>query len=303
LESLLREKGRSLDEINGVNSLGDPEIRQAISDAVDATNETLGAFSDLSPWEKQVWRNIFPFWSWIRFINKAAFELALDSPERVLFYANLGSMMTEGEDTGLADWLRGKTPVMGYFLDLNFLNPYSDAVMFSRNPFTDILETGTSVSPAITFPLTVANELYYGQTGRNLPLMPQLSRPGYLEGRPGATTRDTGDVLGGIGYKGLQAFGGPFRNILDVLPEGRIPGTDVATGPVVRFGQGSLRTTGAFAEPRLGPVAGRISPILRTFGVPAPLVDVELARQQAKDQAQRDRNARLRRIQERKAAQ
>jgi hypothetical protein len=213
-------------------------------------------------------------------------------------------MMTEGEDTGLADWLRGKTPIMGYFVDLNFLNPYSDAAIFSRNPFTDVLETGTSVSPAITFPLTVANELYYGQTGRNLPLAPQLSRPGYLEGRPEANTeRGFGDVLGGIGYKGLQTFGGPFRNILDVLPEGTIPGTDVATGPVARFGQGSRRTTGAFAQPRLGPVAGRISPVLRTFGVPAPIMDVELARKQAKDQAQRDRAARLRRTQERQAAQ
>ena len=304
LDRALRAKGRSLDEIDGVNTFGDAELNQAIRDAVDATNETLGAFSDLSPFEKQVMRQIFPFWSWIKFINKAAFELAIDSPERVLFYANLGSMMTEGEDTGLADWLRGKTPVMGYFVDLNFLNPYSDAAMFSRNPFTDVLETGTSVSPAITFTLTVAGELYYGQTGRNLPFAPQLSRPGYLEGRPEANTeRGFGDVLGGIGYKGLQTFGGPFRNILDVLPEGTIPGTDVATGPVARFGQGSLRTTGAYAEPRLGPVVGRISPVLRTFGVPAPIMDVELAQKQAKDQAQRDRAARLRRTQERKAAQ
>jgi len=303
LDGLLKEKGRSLDEINGVNSLGDAELKQAISEAVDATNETLGAFSDLSPWEKQVFRQIFPFWSWIKFINKAAFELAADSPERVLLFANLGSMMTEGDDTGLADWLRGKTPVMGYFVDLNFLNPYSDAALFTRNPFTDVLETGSSVSPAITFPLTVANELYYGQTGRNLPLAPQLSRPGYLEGRPEATTRGFGDVLGGIGYKGLTTFGGPFRNILDVLPTGTIPGTDIATGPAPRFGQGSLRTTGAYAEPRLGPVAGRISPLLRTFGVPAPLIDVKQAREQARKQTQRDRAARLRRIKERKAAQ
>lgn len=302
LDRILKEQGRSLDEINGPNTIGDTAIHESIRQAVDATNETLGAFSDLSPWEKQVFRNIFPFWSWIRFINKAAFDLAVDSPERVLLAAHLGSMATEGDDNGLADWLRGKTPVLGTFVDLNFLNPYSDAVLFNRNPFTDILETGTSVSPAITYPLTVANELYYGGTGRNLPLMPQLSRPGYLEGRPGATTRGIGDVLGGIAYKGLTTFGGPLRNILDVLPEGQIPFTDIATGPVTRFGQGSLRTTGAFAEPRLGPVAGRISPLLRTFGIPAPLVNENLARRQAQQQAQRDRAARLRRIKERQAA-
>lgn len=303
LDGLLKEKGRSLDEIDGPGSLGDADLQQAISDAVDATNQTLGAFSDLSPWEKQVMRQVFPFWSWIKFINKAAYELAANSPERVLLAAHLGSMMSEGEDTGLADWLRGKTPVMGYFVDLNFLNPYADAAIFAQNPFTDVLETGSSVSPAITFPLTVANELYYGATGKFLPLQASpLSRPGYLEGRPEATTRGLGDVLGGIGYKGLQTFGGPFRNILDVLPTGTIPGTDVATGPVARFGQGSLRTSGAFAEPRLGPVAGRISPLLRTFGVPAPLIEQDKAKEQAKKQAQRDRAARLRRIGERKAA-
>ena len=136
LDNLLREKGRSLDEISGPNSLGDNAISDAIRQAVDATNETLGAFSDLSPWEKQVMRQIFPFWSWIRFINTAAFELAVNSPERVLLAAHLGSLATEGEDTGLADWLRGKTPVLGYFVDLNFLNPYSDAILFNRNPFT-----------------------------------------------------------------------------------------------------------------------------------------------------------------------
>lgn len=302
LQRLLEERGRTIDEINGTNSLGDTSIVQAVEQAVDATNETLGAFSDLSPWERQVFRNIFPFWSWIRFINKAAYELAADHPDRVLLAAHLGSMATDGEDNGLADWLAGKTPVLGTFVDLNFLNPYSDAILLTRNPFKDILETGTSVSPAIVYPLTVANELYYGGTGRNLPLMPQLSRPSYLEGRPGATTRGYGDVLGGIAYKGLTTFGGPVRNILDVLPTGEIPFTDIATGPVSRFGQGSLRTTGAFREPRLGPVAGRIGPALRSFGIPAPLIQQGLAERQAREQAQRDRAARLRRIEERKAA-
>lgn len=302
LQRLLEERGRTIDEINGTNSIGDPAIIQAVEQAVDATNETLGAFSDLSPWERQVFRNIFPFWSWIRFINKAAYELAADHPDRVLLAAHLGSMATDGEENGLAEWLAGKTPVLGTFVDLNFLNPYADAILLTRNPFKDILETGTSISPAITFPLTVANELYYGGTGRNLPLVPQLSRPGYLEGRPGATTRGYGDVLGGIAYKGLTAFGGPLRNVLDILPTGEVPFTDIATGPVTRFGQGSLRTTGAFSEPRLGPVAGRVSPLLRTFGIPAPLINQNLAEQQAREQRQRDRQARLRRIQERRTA-
>ena len=302
LDRILTEQGRSLDEVTGPKTINDPAITEAIRQAVDATNQTLGAFSDLTPWEKQVMRQVFPFWTWIKFINKAAFELAVDQPDRVLFYAHLGSMAADPDNNEMMDWLRGKTPLLGGLYDLNFLNPYQDAFIFKGNPLTASAETFTSISPAFSFPATAIGELYYAQTGRNLPIGYRLSRPGYLEGRPEATTRGLGDVLGGIGYVGLTQLGGPLRNVLSLLPEGRIPGTDVATGPVQRFGQGSLRTTGAFAEPRLGPVAGRLAAIGRTFGVPSPLIEEDLAKRQAAEQLQRDIAARQRRIIERQQA-
>ncbi len=303
LDRVLTQRGRSLDEITGPNTINDPVITEAIQQAVEATNQTLGAFSDLTPWEKQVMRKVFPFWSWIKFINKAAYELAIDQPDRVLFYAHLGSMAADPDNSELGDWLRGKTPFMGALYDLNFLNPYQDAFLFKGNPLTASAETFTSFSPALTFPAQALNELYYAQTGRQLPLPgPRITRPSYLEGRPEATTRGLGDVLGGIGYIGLTQLGGPLRNVLTMLPEGRVPLTDVATGPVQRFGQGSLRTTGAYAEPRLGPVVGRLAALGRTFGVPSPLIEEELAQQQAADQRQRDIAARQRRIIERQQA-
>jgi hypothetical protein len=302
LDRILTEKGRSLDEVNGPNTLNDPEITAAIREAVDAANNTLGAFSDLSPWEKQVLRKVFPFWSWIKFINKAAFELAIDQPDRVLFYAHLGSIAADPDGNDLSDWLRGKTPFLGALYDLNFLNPYQDAFVFKGNPLTASAETFTSISPAYTVPLTAANELYFAQTGRFLPIGSRLSRPGYLEGRPEATTRGMGDVLGGIGYTALTGLGGPLRNVLQLLPEGTVPFTDVATGPVQRFQQGSLRTTGAYAEPRLGPITGRLAALGRTFGIPAPLIEQDMAKKQAEEQAQRDQAARLRRIKERQRA-
>lgn len=304
LDDILTAKGRSLDEVNAPGTINDPEITAAITEAVDSANRVLGSFSDLTPWEKQVMRQVYPFWSWIKFINKAAFELAIDSPDRVLFYSHLGSMAADPDGDGLSDWLRGKTPVGGYLFDLNFLNPYADAMVFKGNPLTSSAEQFTSISPVIQFLGTGVGELYYAQTGRKLPLLtPDISRPGYLEGRPGATTRGWGDVLGGIGYIGLTQLGGPARNVLTLLPTGRIPLTDIATGPVQRFEQGSLRTTGAYAEPRLGPVAGRLAALGRTFGVPSPLITQEMAERQAEEQAQRDRAARQRRIKERQAAQ
>lgn len=302
LDEILQQKGRSLDEVGGPNTLRDPEITQAITDAVDSTNQVLGAFSDLTPWEKQVMRQVFPFWSWIKFINKAAYELAIDSPDRVLFYAHLGSMAADPDDSGLADWLQGKTPLMGSLFDLSFLNPYSDAIVFTRNPLADATETFTSLSPTITVPLKIGGELAYSMTGREYPFLQTVSRPGYLEGRPEASTRGLGDILGGAAYIGIRGLVPIARNVFDILPTGTIPGTDIATGPVQRFGQGSLRTTGAYAEPRLSPLTGRVGALLRTFGVPAPLISQEMAQRQAQEQFQRDQAARTRRLIERQQA-
>lgn len=302
LDETLQGMGRNIDEISPLTVAADPVLYNAVSDAVSFTNETLGAFSELSPWERNVLRQAFPFWSWIKFINKAAMKLAIDNPDRVLFHAHLGTLVADPNSKDWYDWLRGKTPIAGNLYDLSFLNPYEDALLFSGNPLSATAEQFTSLSPAITFPLNALNEVVYATSGRNLIPFSPVSRPGYLEGRPGSTTRGLGDVAGGIGYLGLKAFGGPFRNVLGLLPTGTVPGTDVATGPVNRYPQGSARTTGAYSAPRLSPTAGRASALLSTFGIPAPIFNYDEAVLQGKLQAQRDEAARLRRIKERAAA-
>lgn len=302
LDEKLKAMGRSIDEVSPEAIAADPALYQAVTDAVSFTNETLGAFSELSPWERNVLRQAFPFWSWIKFINKAAMKLLIDNPDRVLFHAHLGSMIADPNQKDFYEWLKGKTPIGGYLFDLQFVNPYEDALPFAGNPLSATAEQFTSLSPAISFPLNAANELVYATSGRNLIPFSPISRPGYLEGRPGSTTRGVGDVLGGIGYMGLKAFGGPFRNALSLLPTGKIPGTDVATGPGNRYTQGSARTTGAYSDPRLSPTAGRVSAVLSTFGIPAPIFGYDEAVRQGKLQAQRDQAALLRRIQERAAA-
>ena len=299
LDETLKKMGRSIDEISTETVAADPILYQAVTDAVAFTNDTLGAFSELSPWERNVLRQAFPFWSWIKYINKAAMKLVIDNPDRVLFYAHLGAIVADPNQKDFYDWLRGKTPIGGFLFDLSFTNPYEDALLYSGNPLAATAEQFTSLSPAITFPLNAINETVYATSGRNLIPFSPITRPGYLEGRPNASTRGIGDVLGGIGYMGLKSFGGPFRNILSVLPTGTIPGTDVATGPVNRYPQGSARTTGAYSDPRLSPTAGRLSAVLSTFGIPAPIFEYDEAIRQGKLQGQRDRAALLRRIQER----
>jgi hypothetical protein len=311
LSDILDENGRTIDEVSPASYLADPAIREAINASVKQTNEALGAFSELSPWEKNVVRQAWPFWSWLKFINKAAAQMAIDNPERVLFMANLGSLALEDEDQGFFDFLQGTVPIEGFLFDLSFLNPYQDAVLFKPNVIKALQDQIGSLSPVITTPLQAAQILAFYATGDQQIPLGNLSRPGYLEGRPSATSRTFGDMLGEIGYLGLTRFGGPFRNILRavpfqeipiIAPEGRLIGTDVAIGNRQVFPQGSARTEGAYAQPRLGPVAGPLRALLGTFGTPAPVAELSRISPQARLQKQREEAARLRRQREREAS-
>jgi hypothetical protein len=304
LEAELASKGRTLDEIDPITLLNDKVLNDAVVKAVQETNSTLGAFAEMTPWERNVLRQVFPFWSWIKFINKAAAQLVLDQPDRVLFYGHIGSMYTSGEGKDLMDWLKDKTPTPFGFMDFRFLNPYSDALIFSRNPIEAVSQTFTRPSPVIMTGIDAANALGFYATGKNLIPYGGMSRPGYLEGRPGASARGVGDLAGELGYMALNRFGGPFRNVLTVLPneipviapEGRLIGTDVAIGTRNRYPQGSARTQGIYAEPRLNPTLARVGAVLAALGVPAPMFDTEKAYAQGETQAAKDEKARLRRV-------
>ena len=304
LEAELASRGRTLDEIDPITLLNDKVLHDAVIKAVRETNDTLGAFAEMTPWERNVLRQVFPFWSWIKFINKAAAQLVLDQPDRVLFYGHIGSMYTSGDGKDLMDWLKDKTPTPFGFMDFRFLNPYSDAMIFSRNPFDAVSQTFTRPSPVIMTGIDAANAVGFYATGKNLIPYGGMSRPGYLEGRPGASARGIGDLVGELGYMGLNRFGGPFRNVLTafpntipvIAPEGRFIGTDVAIGPVNRYPQGSARTQGIYAERRLNPMVARAGAILAGLGIPAPIFDTEKAYAQGETQAAKDEKARLRRV-------
>lgn len=308
LGDVLDEQGRSIDEVNPAAYLSDPAIRDAINQAVKETNNALGAFSQLSPWEKNVVRQAWPFWSWLKFINKAAAQMVLDDPDRVLFMANLGALALEDEDSGFFDFLQGTVPIQGMLFDLSFLNPYQDAVLFKPNVIKALQDQIGSLSPVIVTPAKAAQIVAYYATGDQQIPLGNMTRPGYLEGRPGATSRTFGDMLGELGYLGLTSFGGPARNVLRAIPfeeipiiapEGRLLGTDVAIGNRQVYPQGSARTTGAYAEPRLGPVAAPVRALLSTFGVPAPIAEISRIAPQASLQRQREAAARSRRERER----
>lgn len=300
LQEALDKQGRTMADIDPVTLHNDPQLQAAVTEAVQFANETLGSFSEMTPWERNVVRQIFPFWSWIKFINTAAAKLLLDSPDRVLFYSHLGSMTMDPDSEGLYNWLQGKTPIGGLLFDLSFTNPYTDAIVFQKNPFQAGFEQTTSFSPAITFTLSALGEAAYYTTGTKFPTFITGTRPSYLEGSPTASSASFGDFVGGVAYQGLKSFGGPARNLLEVGPaDTKIPFTDVAVGPGKRFTQGSLRSTGRYSELGLTDNTARLSSILRTFGLPGPLISMEEAKRQAEEQRIADEKARLRNLQDR----
>jgi len=130
--------------------------------------------------------------------------------------------------------------------------------------------------------LRTGGEIAYGVSGRRFPLLETVSRPGYLEGRPGTTTRGLGDVLGGIAYQNFRTFAGPYRFLTDVAPTVRVPGTDVLLGPGPRYGQGSPRTTGVYSRPLLSPTQERIGAVLQGLGVPVPSAQLSEAQAQGR---------------------
>ena len=300
LQEALDKQGRTMADIDPVTLHNDPQLQAAVTEAVQFANETLGSFSEMTPWERNVVRQVFPFWSWIKFINTAAAKLLLDSPDRVLFYSHLGSMTMDPDSEGLYNWLQGKTPIGGLLFDLSFTNPYTDAIVFQKNPFQAGFEQTTSFSPAITFTLSALGEAAYYTTGTKFPAFITGTRPSYLEGSRTASSATFGDFVGGVAYQGLKSFGGPARNLLEVGPaDTKIPFTDVAVGPGKRFTQGSLRSSGRYSELGLTDNTARLSSILRTFGLPGPIISMEEAKRQAEEQRLADEKARLRNLQDR----
>jgi hypothetical protein len=310
LDVYLKENGLTFDDVTVERVLADKQLEAAVVDAVQKANDVLGNFSELSPFERQTMRTIFPFWSWMKFINKAAMQLLIDQPDRLVFMAHLGGLTMEEDAEGLWDFLKGKPVVGGFFTDVGFTNPYSDAIPFmftgNQNPLTAAIEETQSISPVLSYPLYALGETAYSFTGRQQPLLPTFSRPGYLEGRPGETTRTLGDTLGGLAYYGLKQFGGPARNALEWSPvDFRVPLTDIAVGyaGVPRFPQGSLRTTGQYGVRRLSPNVGRLAAVMRTLGMPSPIVSADVVQRSSFEAQRTGRDALQRRLKQRRLAQ
>lgn len=76
-------------------------------------NYWMNDYYRLGPVERRVFRRVFPFFSWMKFINRLAFQLPYDHPFRVAAAAHMTNVFNDtfANDPYLPDWMKEVYPV------------------------------------------------------------------------------------------------------------------------------------------------------------------------------------------------
>lgn len=231
LQRLLDERGLSLDDpTTGARNWADPDVQKAIQDAVEDANRVMGTFDDMTPFERNYVRNIFPFYTWNRHITKLAWQTAIDHPSRMMWTMWLGTHGAEAnEEYDLLPWQAGSIVVGNKLIPTNFINPMNDVGGGSMFTPTGMLR---SMSPAIKYGFAVAGK----DANRGLA---DITRP--YDGRGlDELGRDGGlrlPSLSELAYHAIRQIP-QGRGLLNALPTGEIG--NVGLGPHPRFGSGEF---------------------------------------------------------------
>lgn len=274
LENLQREldqRGIGLDIAGDTARLADatpttdPHVYQAIEHAVDQTNTILGDMTTMTPIERRVIRQVFPFWAWTRHVIQLAARLPVDHPMRALMIMHIGELA--GTDSDVPDFLaqQGAVHGPGGWWNTNFVNPLADVGGIPGLTKQSLLR---STSPVFK----VAGAALLGQDW-NRGGLPLSHPPGQGElideyGRNLGLNwlKDPASVL----YQGLKQIP-QSRTLLNLLPTGNRLG--IATGPVQRYGTGDAITSAGHPR-RLD--EGRLKLLAGGFGIPYPQSDAKI---------------------------
>lgn len=110
--------------------------------AIQMALKAAGDFGRLTPFEKNIMRRIFPFYTWQKHITKLAFRLPLEDPARVAWTLHLAALGQEfNPDPGAEGFNLNTADVGGQRLNLSALNPFSSSV-FMRPSQLGFGETG-----------------------------------------------------------------------------------------------------------------------------------------------------------------
>jgi len=240
-------------------------IRDAFEDTVDSANDVMGDWMGLSPRERKYILPNATFYAWIKHIHKLFLKVAKENPSAIKWYVYLGNFAYD-PDTDPFDLYTDKISLPGGFLaGSNFMNPFADVV---GGPIGRAIVKGDPSS--LLSPLSpLPRILGAGFLGENLPRLKDVSRP-YGTGSVGSTGTERNTMLFRrpeelLGFS-LQQFPIATR-VLDILPTGTIPGTNIQTGPYQRYdtGQARLRPGTLDMVPKAG---GRAVAAARLLGLP-----------------------------------
>jgi len=142
---------------------GGPAYQRYISKQV---NQALGDYLHLGPAERNVLRNILPFYSWYKAIATTTYHLAVDTPLRANILGQLGQIGKQQADSQVPSFLRGAIGLGAgpqgtqRVLSTQGMNPYATLEQLRRGVTGDY--TALGLNPFIEGPAQYLQRRGYG---------------------------------------------------------------------------------------------------------------------------------------------
>lgn len=256
--SLLR---RSLAKSYAFNTFVDDTFRSAVyltkigdglapDIAIREALKAMGDFTNMKPWERNIAREVVPFYAWARHITGLTLRLPVEHPMRVAWTLHLADLYGD-DQSALPDFLKGSLRFGDKFITANNLNPFSDP---TRTPIFTPSGLGQALSPFLKVPAQMLTGVDASHGFK------QTSRP-LSVGKYGARAERLPGMLPLKELPGIVANQVPiWRTARDVIP---VPGVQSWGAPGARYGTGEPIGQGA---DRLGGGEPRWQTILRSLG-------------------------------------
>jgi hypothetical protein len=264
LERRLQEQGRTLDEVAADGSWRtDPQTKKLVFQVADTANDWLGDFANLTLAERKYMVPLVPFYSWTKHIHKVFLMMGREHPQSLRWYIYLGTLNFDPDEDPM-NLRYGNPSVFGGAVNLNPFNPFADVF---AGPAASLISEG-NIQPALS-QLGPVPRLLGGAFGFDVTKARPLQRPpgsgGYTESGLEQLTSLYRDPREALGF-GLMQFPIAAR-ALNIIPGERIPGTQIALGPVTRYQTGEARLKPG-TERRIERPGGRAAAVGRLFSVP-----------------------------------
>lgn len=249
----------------------------ALNNSVRAALNTMGDFTRLNRFERNVVKRIFPFYPWIRHQTAMAVRMPLTNPMRWMWMQSLSDLLADPEmGEEMNQLMAGFIGSPMGMIPISAANPFGKGItgFGSQNLGSSLLDPQSMMAAVNPIPKTAASLI----TGIDFNQGATLTRPpdqkstnDYGQEISGsALTRLQRDPIGGIGEIGYSVLG--------LTPQTR--GLhDAALGPQPRYDSGDVIS---YADDRPG---GRILPLGRAARLPFLPTDITYLQEvaQAKD--------------------